>query len=92
MNEKDKARKLRKSSWWQNKIQQASCYYCQKPLLAEEVTMDHVVPLAKGGRSVRGNVVTACKPCNTAKHSQTRVEWILNDLTKDPDPPADSQS
>ncbi len=37
--------------------------------------MDHVVPLARGGKSKKGNVVTACKECNTKKQSLLPMEW-----------------
>jgi len=37
--------------------------------------MDHVVPLVRGGRSRRGNVVPACKDCNNQKKSLLPVEW-----------------
>jgi 5-methylcytosine-specific restriction endonuclease McrA len=37
--------------------------------------MDHIVPLGRGGRSTRGNVVPACKACNTRKQSSLPVEW-----------------
>ena len=42
---------------------------------AKRLTMDHVVPLGRGGRSRRGNVVAACKDCNTRKQSLVPVEW-----------------
>jgi 5-methylcytosine-specific restriction endonuclease McrA len=29
--------------------------------------MDHVVPLIRGGRSTKGNLVAACKECNSRK-------------------------
>jgi 5-methylcytosine-specific restriction endonuclease McrA len=37
--------------------------------------MDHVVPLARGGRSIRANLVPACKPCNTLKRRALPWEW-----------------
>lgn len=37
--------------------------------------MDHVVPLVRGGRSTRGNVVPACKTCNNKKQLLLPVEW-----------------
>jgi len=37
--------------------------------------MDHLVPLGRGGNSVRGNVVPACKDCNSAKQSLLPWEW-----------------
>ena len=73
--EKEKARELRRTRWWQNKIQQAKCYYCQVSLNTSTATMDHIVPISRGGRSVRGNVVPACKECNTQKRYLTPVEW-----------------
>jgi hypothetical protein len=41
----------------------------------EEMTLDHIVPLIRGGRSVRGNVVTACKTCNSRKKYLLPLEW-----------------
>ena len=75
--EKERARELRNSRWWQTLINDASCYYCGSGLAKAEVTMDHVVPLAQGGRSTQGNVVAACKSCNNAKQDMTAVEWAL---------------
>jgi 5-methylcytosine-specific restriction endonuclease McrA len=39
--------------------------------------MDHVVPVARGGRSTKGNVVASCKPCNTSKKLLTPAERLL---------------
>ena len=36
--EREKARELRKSRWWQNLIQKTRCYYCQKELEAKNVS------------------------------------------------------
>lgn len=74
--EKEKARILRKSVWWKNKLVKANCYYCQRPLLPKEVTMDHVVPLRQGGESKKSNLVVACKDCNNKKKDLTTVEWL----------------
>jgi 5-methylcytosine-specific restriction endonuclease McrA len=37
--------------------------------------MDHIVPLGRGGTSIRGNVVPACKDCNNRKKGMLPVEW-----------------
>ena len=75
--EKEKAKQLRKSRWWQNLIsQKPRCYYCEKVMEKSEVTMDHIVPISRGGKSTRGNVVPCCKPCNTKKRDQTAVDMI----------------
>lgn len=75
--EREKARELRKTAWWQRRIQKGVCAYCEKPAPARELTMDHVVPVARGGRSTRGNVVPACKECNNRKKLMTPAEQIL---------------
>ena len=41
-----------------------SCQYCGQE---QELTFDHVVPRAKGGRTTWENVATACAPCNLRK-------------------------
>lgn len=73
--ERLKAKELKKSRWWQNLIQNTTCYYCQIPIRRTEVTMDHIVPISRGGRSTAGNLVPACKNCNEQKRSLTAVEW-----------------
>ena len=40
--------------------------------------MDHLVPLVRGGRSTKGNLVPACKECNTAKKQRLAFEWELD--------------
>lgn len=76
--EKHKAREIRQSNWWQNKLHKAVCFYCQVMIPKEEVTMDHVVPLAAGGKSTKGNLVTCCKSCNNDKKSTNPVDYLLN--------------
>jgi len=73
--EKEKARELRRSQWWKRKLARGRCYYCGRSFPPGELTMDHIVPLARGGKSTKGNVVTACKECNTKKKSMLPIEW-----------------
>jgi 5-methylcytosine-specific restriction endonuclease McrA len=44
-----------------------SCQYCMSRRATQELTFDHVIPRAKGGRTSWENVVTACGPCNLRK-------------------------
>jgi 5-methylcytosine-specific restriction endonuclease McrA len=74
-HEKDKARELRRSRWWADRIARGICQYCEGRFPPEELTMDHVVPLARGGRSSRGNLVPACKECNNRKKYLLPMEW-----------------
>lgn len=83
--EKRKARELRKSQWWRNKIAEGICYYCKKKSPPEQLTMDHIVPLARGGKSTPGNIVPCCKDCNNKKKYKTPVELLLEELKKDQD-------
>ncbi|WP_417916920.1 HNH endonuclease [Candidatus Electronema sp. JC] len=72
--ERNKARDLRRSRWWQQKTAPGLCHYCQQKFVPGELTMDHVVPLALGGRSVKNNLVPCCKECNTAKRASLPPE------------------
>ncbi len=40
------------------------CAYCGSP---NDITMDHVIPISRGGRHVAENLVPACRPCNSRK-------------------------
>ena len=73
--EKEKARRLRQSAWWMRKIQKGVCYYCRREVGRTNLTMDHVVPLSRGGRSRKGNIVAACKECNNKKKYLLPIEW-----------------
>jgi 5-methylcytosine-specific restriction protein A len=74
-SEKRKARELRHSSWWKRKIADGKCCYCGNTLQPSELTMDHKIPLARGGRSEKINLVPCCKECNTKKKYMLPVEW-----------------
>ena len=65
--EKEKARNLRRTHWWNRKVQGGVCHYCHSHVGRERLTMDHVVPLSRGGKSKKGNIVPACKECNNKK-------------------------
>jgi len=73
--ERDKARKLRSSQWWKRKRSSGICHYCNQPFLPKEITMDHIIPLARGGKSEKFNLVPCCKECNTQKKQLLPSEW-----------------
>lgn len=74
-SEKARARELRKTRWWQQKTSSGKCYYCGEKVGFKNLTMDHVIPLSRGGRSTKDNLVPCCKECNTKKKSLLPVEW-----------------
>lgn len=48
-----------------------TCQYCVRSFASEDLTFDHVVPQAEGGRRGWDNIVTACVPCNRRKGART---------------------
>lgn len=78
--EREKAQKLRKTQWWLNLLNQGLCHYCQRRFPARELTMDHIVPIARGGESTPGNIVPCCRECNRDKKLETPAERILKQL------------
>lgn len=73
--ERARAREIRKSQWWKRRCSEGACYFCGKKVLPRELTMDHIVPLIRGGKSGKGNIVPACKDCNNRKKHMLPVEW-----------------
>ncbi|MBE0586428.1 MAG: HNH endonuclease [Hydrogenophaga sp.] len=73
--ERGKARELRASQWWKRRCAKRQCHWCLQAVSARELTMDHIVPLARGGKTTKGNVVPACKTCNTKKKQLLPMEW-----------------
>lgn len=73
--ERHKARELRATQWWKRKLAKGVCHYCELNIPVIDLTMDHIVPVARGGKSTKGNLVTACKECNNAKKNLLPMEW-----------------
>lgn len=72
--EREKAQKLKKSQWWLTLKNKGLCHYCNRKFKADQITMDHVIPLARGGTSTPGNIVPACKSCNQSKKLESPVD------------------
>jgi 5-methylcytosine-specific restriction enzyme A len=73
--EKEKARALRRTNWWYRRIGRGVCHYCSREVGRENLTMDHIVPLSRGGKSTKGNIVACCKECNSRKKYLLPLEW-----------------
>lgn len=65
--ERRKARELRASQWWKRKLAVGVCHHCGVSFPPKELTMDHLVPLIRGGKSSKGNLVPSCKHCNSER-------------------------
>lgn len=59
---------MRESEW--------CCVYCGTVLGIKTRTLDHVVPLTRGGPHLRDNLVAACRHCNDSKNNRMPHEWL----------------
>jgi len=50
-----------------------ACIYCGA---TEDLTLDHVIALAKGGAHSEDNLVIACRPCNCSKGAKPLLDWL----------------
>ncbi len=83
--ERAKAKELRKSEWWKQELRKGICHYCGETFLPAELTMDHVLPVVRGGKSVKSNCVPCCKECNNDKKFLTPAELIMRELDQEQD-------
>ena len=49
-----------------------ACAYCGA---TDNITVDHVIPLSKGGKHEANNLAPACLPCNSSKNDRLLSEW-----------------
>jgi len=64
-------------------LQGWKCAYCRRPMkktrkgvvTPSTATLDHALPISRGGRNQRSNLVAACSSCNGAKGSMTAEEF-----------------
>ena len=63
------------------------CQYCEKQKKIQDLSIDHVIPRASGGRNSWDNLVCSCIDCNTKKGSKTLKESGFT-LLKKPSKPS----
>ena len=78
--ERRKAQELRKSSWWKQQIGPGRCHHCGERFAKELLTMDHTLPLARGGKTSKKNCVPSCKACNSERGALFNVERVFIEL------------
>jgi 5-methylcytosine-specific restriction endonuclease McrA len=59
------------------RLYNSPCFYCGS---LNKITIDHVIPISRGGTHGIGNLVAACAFCNGSKHTKFLIEW-KRDLT-----------
>lgn len=52
------------------------CYYCNKKITKEQVTIDHKFPINFGGPTITNNLFPACKSCNRKKENMTYYQYM----------------
>lgn len=78
--EREKAKALRQTPYFQQLLRDGICHYCKQKFPVSELTLDHIVPVSRGGKSTKGNLVVCCRKCNQAKKYLTPAEQILKEL------------
>lgn len=64
----------------QARHQRHECWWCGD---VRPLTIDHVIPIAKGGRHAVGNIVMACESCNKGRCDRLPFAWRLELLARD---------
>jgi hypothetical protein len=61
----------------------SSCVWCRRPLdfFEPDATIDHVIPLGRGGPTGKVNALAACRACNGARGDTTPFAWALHCLS-----------
>jgi 5-methylcytosine-specific restriction protein A len=81
VRERKKARDLKASVWWKNQKGRGICYHCKKRFSPSELTLDHLIPIVRGGVTNKKNCVPSCKECNTKRKYFLPSEMALAKLT-----------
>jgi len=63
-----------------------TCQYCYEKKPTKDLTFDHVLPRAQGGKTNWTNIVTACRPCNSRKEDRTPQQAKMK-LLREPEEP-----
>ena len=71
-------RKVNSSTWKKLRLRILNrdgreCYWCGM----EANTVDHIVPVAKGGTDDPENLVAACRKCNFSKQDKMPDEFVM---------------
>jgi len=62
-------------SLWEEKLEELNyeCQICGKELTVKEITIDHIIPLSKGGGNNIENLQPLCRSCNCSKNNKIAV-------------------
>jgi 5-methylcytosine-specific restriction endonuclease McrA len=60
-------------------LQCSRCFYCLKKIKSSKTTVDHLIPICKGGGNELTNLVTCCKTCNSIKNATVLVDAFVSE-------------
>ena len=63
-----------------------TCQYCGDKFKSEDLSFDHVVPVAQGGKKTWDNIATACVDCNTRKEGRMPAQAGMRLIRKPKQP------
>ncbi len=52
------------------------CPYCNSGMGSTEKSIDHLIPLSKGGLHRITNIIVCCKKCNIGKNNKDIEDWV----------------
>jgi 5-methylcytosine-specific restriction endonuclease McrA len=74
--------RAKEMKWYRERRKNGPCAYCGES--KEHLTMDHVIPLSKGGTWRRENIVFCCSKCNLEKGDLSLDEFLVSRFQQQP--------
>lgn len=56
------------------RLYSSPCFYCES---TQDITVDHLIPIGRGGSHSIGNLVSACRSCNVRKGNKLPIEYRI---------------
>lgn len=78
MNGRERERRRALREEWLSAPAPPRCIYCNRALTADTITVEHIVPVSRGGRTNKQNCKPACRACNRARgNGESHFEQLI---------------